>query len=68
MQNKTLQELADLVGGEVIGNSRLTISGISSLDRAQEGEITFVAQPKYIPRAQETRASAIIVPHTIGDH
>ena len=65
MQNKTLQELADLVGGQVIGNGQLEVSGISSLDAAQEGEITFVAQSKYIPQAQATRASAIIAPHTI---
>ena len=65
MQNKTLQELADLVGGQVIGNAQLTISGISSLDEAQEGEITFVAQSKYIPRAQATKASAIIATQTI---
>ena len=65
MQNKTLQELADLVGGQVIGNGRLEVTGISSVDAAQEGEITFVAQSKYIPQAQATRASAIIAPHTI---
>ena len=65
MQNKTLQELADLVGGQVIGNGQLAISDISSLDAAQEGDITFVAQSKYIPQAQTTRASAIIASHTI---
>jgi len=67
MENKTLQELADFIGGEVIGDPRLVVSGISSLDAAQEGEITFVAQPKYIPQAHKTRASAVIVPQNIED-
>jgi UDP-3-O-[3-hydroxymyristoyl] glucosamine N-acyltransferase len=67
MQNKTLQELADFIGGEAIGDSKLSISGISSLDAAQEGEITFVAQPKYISQAYRTRASAIIVSQNIED-
>jgi UDP-3-O-[3-hydroxymyristoyl] glucosamine N-acyltransferase len=65
MQEQTLQELANLIGGEVIGNAGLTISGIASIEKAREGEITFIAQSKYLPRARETKASAIIAAQTI---
>jgi len=58
---KTLQELASLIRGEVIGDATLEISGISSLDEAGEGEITFIANSKYLAKAKKTKASAIIV-------
>ena len=58
---KTLQELANLIEGEVIGDAGLKIAGISSLDGAGEGEITFIAKNKYLAKAKETKASAIIV-------
>jgi len=58
---KTLQELGRLIGGEVRGDANLKIYGISSLDEAREGEITFIANSKYLSKAKETKASAIIV-------
>lgn len=58
----TLGELATLVGGDLEGDPNLQISGISSLEEAQEGEITFLAELKNISKLEETRASAIIAP------
>lgn len=65
MLEKTLQEIASLIEGEVIGNASLKISDISSLDEAREGEITFLAYSKYLIKAKQTKASAIIVSHKI---
>lgn len=65
MAEKTLKELASLIGGEVVGGTSLKISGISSLDEAREGEITFLAHSKYLLKAKETKASAIIVSNNI---
>ena len=62
---KTLQELASLIEGEVLGDTNLIITGISSLDEAREGEITFIAQSKYLNKAKKTKASAIIVSNKI---
>jgi UDP-3-O-[3-hydroxymyristoyl] glucosamine N-acyltransferase len=56
----TLREIAVIAGGEVEGDSEIQIKSINSLENAQEGEITFLANPKYIKQAQSTRASAII--------
>jgi len=61
MGEKTLEELASLIEGEVIGDAGLKIAGISGLDEARKGEITFIAQSKYLGKAKETNASAIIV-------
>lgn len=58
---KTLKELADHVGGEVFGDGDLTISGVSGIAEAGEGDITFVANPKYMEYLTKTEASAVIV-------
>mgnify|MGYP000002834308 CR=1 FL=1 len=56
----TLQELAKLTGGQVIGNSELEISGISEIQNGVAGTITFLSNPKYKKYAADTGASAII--------
>ncbi|MDP2683181.1 MAG: UDP-3-O-(3-hydroxymyristoyl)glucosamine N-acyltransferase [Deltaproteobacteria bacterium] len=58
---KTLRELAGLVGGDIAGDENTIISGVASIDRAAEGDITFIASPKYIAGISGTKASAIIV-------
>ncbi|MCK5580495.1 MAG: UDP-3-O-(3-hydroxymyristoyl)glucosamine N-acyltransferase [Candidatus Omnitrophica bacterium] len=59
---KTLGSIAKEVGGEVDGNADVSITGISGLKEAREGDITFVANSKYFSLVKETQASAIIVP------
>jgi UDP-3-O-[3-hydroxymyristoyl] glucosamine N-acyltransferase len=58
----TLQELAAMAGGELIGNPTLKITGAGSLAEATPGEISFFANKKYIGLLRKTRASALFVP------
>ena len=58
---KKLKELAQWVNGTVVGDGEIEISGVSAIEEAQTGEITFIATPKYLPKLGETRASAVIV-------
>ena len=58
----TLQELATLSGGELIGDPKLQITGAASLGEATLGEISFFANRKYIGLLRKTCASAIFVP------
>jgi UDP-3-O-[3-hydroxymyristoyl] glucosamine N-acyltransferase len=58
---KKLKELAEWVGGRVVGDEEVEISGVASIDEARPGEITFIASPKYLPKLGETNASAVIV-------
>jgi UDP-3-O-[3-hydroxymyristoyl] glucosamine N-acyltransferase len=58
---KTLKELADLVGGEIVGDETIEISGVMSIDEAKRGQITFVANPNYLKKVKETKASAVIL-------
>lgn len=58
---KRLKELAEWVGGVVVGDGDVEITGVAPIEGAREGEITFVANPKYLPKLNDTRASAVIV-------
>ncbi len=57
---KTLKEIAELIDGEVIGNGETIITGVSGIKEASAGEITFLANPKYLPLIEKTHASAIV--------
>ena len=55
-----LSELAELTGARVEGTTNdIEIIGAAGLDEATEGHVTFLANPKYTPRVNTTRASAI---------
>ena len=56
----TLKEIAKLIDGQVIGNGDILINGASGIREAAEGEITFLANSRYSPLMDKTRASAII--------
>jgi UDP-3-O-[3-hydroxymyristoyl] glucosamine N-acyltransferase len=59
---KTVQELAEYLGGQVRGDGTARISGLGTLDDAGEGKITFLANPRYAAKVATTRASAVILP------
>lgn len=57
----TLREIAQHVGGKVIGNPDLMISGVSEIQNSQEGTITFLGNLKYKQFLNDTKADAIFV-------
>jgi len=61
MQTKTLGELAEHVGGKVIGDSNLIIKSTSTLQCAGDGDISFLANRKYESQLRTTKASAVVV-------
>lgn len=58
---KTLQELAEYLGGCVRGDGSVRISGLAPLDNAGPGTITFLANPKYAARVADTKADAVLM-------
>jgi UDP-3-O-[3-hydroxymyristoyl] glucosamine N-acyltransferase len=58
----SLQELAQISGGELLGDPAQKITGAASLAEAVPGEISFFAHPRYFSRLRKTRASAVFVP------
>jgi len=61
MMKKKLKELAQWVDGTVVGDGDIEISGVAAIEEAREGEITFIATPKYLRKLRDTNASAIVV-------
>ena len=57
---KTLKEIAKLVGGRVVGDGDVLITGASGIREAGEGDITFLANPKYSSLMDKTHASSIV--------
>jgi UDP-3-O-[3-hydroxymyristoyl] glucosamine N-acyltransferase len=58
---KKLKELAEFVGGTVVGDGEVEITGVGPIEGARPGEITFIAHPKFLSKLSETAASAVIV-------
>lgn len=57
---KTLREIAEFIGGEVVGDEKTVITGICGIKEAREGDITFLSNPKYAGFLDKTNASAVI--------
>lgn len=55
-------ELAEHVGGRLIGDDGVLVSGIASLELAQPHEIAYVDDEKYFEAARASRAACLIVP------
>jgi UDP-3-O-[3-hydroxymyristoyl] glucosamine N-acyltransferase len=57
-----LSELATLTGARIdSGAHDIEILGAAGLDDARQGQVTFLANPRYTPRVNSTLASAIYV-------
>jgi len=58
---KTVKEISRLLNGEVVGDEKTVITGICGIKEAQEGDLTFLANSRYISLAATTKASCILV-------
>ena len=56
-----LDQLAQLVQGESVGQKDLSLEGLASLTQAQSQHISFVNSDKYLEEAKESKAGALIV-------
>ena len=63
----TLEQVATLVGGELVGNPAEKIKGAASLGEAMPGEITFFADRRYAALLRKTQASAVFVPRDFSE-
>jgi UDP-3-O-[3-hydroxymyristoyl] glucosamine N-acyltransferase len=54
-----LSEIARLIGGQLIGDGEIEISGANSIIEAGPGEISF-AVPPHTEKAADSKAAAII--------
>lgn len=57
----TLRELADEIQANLRGDADCIITGIATLQNADDGDLTFLANRRYYPYLSSTRASAVIL-------
>ena len=57
----TLKELAEKIGGELIGDESINISSVDDIKLASKESITFAFLPKYKKEINSSKASAFIV-------
>jgi UDP-3-O-[3-hydroxymyristoyl] glucosamine N-acyltransferase len=58
----TVSNLAEVIGGEVVGDGSVILTGIAPADAASSGDLTFAEKPSYLAAAEASQASAILVP------
>lgn len=63
---KTVQEIASLIQGKVIGDPQLPVSGITNIETPGEGLITFIQDPKHLEGMEKTALACLIVPPSIN--
>ena len=63
----TLAALHAQLGGELIGDGSVELSGVAALEHAGPGQLSFVVNPKYVATAQVSAAAALIVPQALAD-
>jgi len=57
----TAQQIAELLNGSVEGDKAISVNGFGKIEEAQEGQLTFLANPKYEPYLYTTKASLVIM-------
>lgn len=63
-QAKTLQQIANIVDAQLVGDSALggiAVFSIATIDVAQRGSLSFLANPRYKKYLATTQASAVIL-------
>ena len=61
-----LREIAAALSCRLEGDGELEISGLSAMEDAAPGRLTFLANPKYGPKVKHTQASAILASEPIA--
>jgi UDP-3-O-[3-hydroxymyristoyl] glucosamine N-acyltransferase len=65
----TVDELAALVGGRVVGDEggQVLLGRVASLEGAEAGSVSFVEKGKFLEGARASRASCLLVPEGTGE-
>lgn len=63
----TAAELAEAVGGKLVGDPSVVLRGIAPLDRAGPEEVSFLASAKYVDALAETGAGAVLITPELKD-
>ena len=60
----TAEQIAGILGGEVVGNPSAEVYKLAKIEEGTEGSLTFLANPKYLNFIYTTQATVTIVNNT----
>lgn len=63
----TAQDIAKLVGGELIGDGNKLITNVAKIEEANDTDLCFISNKKYIHYLAETKAGAVIIDKDTAD-
>jgi UDP-3-O-[3-hydroxymyristoyl] glucosamine N-acyltransferase len=61
----TLEELANHIDATLTGNPDAPVTSCATLEEAQPGQISFLANPRYLKQLESTKATAVVVAPTV---
>ena len=64
MNEYKLSDIALLIDAELIGDKNSLITNIAKIEEAKNGDLSFIANPKYLKFGETTKATALIVSKT----
>jgi UDP-3-O-[3-hydroxymyristoyl] glucosamine N-acyltransferase len=66
----TLKEVAEAIGGRVVGDESIGVNGVATIASAKSGDVVFVDQEKHLDAAMNSQASVVIAGEfaAIGHH
>lgn len=68
IMKKSLAEIAEFVNGQIIGEPEKMICDAGPFEHANEDQITFAENAKFLKKIEETHAGAVLVPKDPEDH
>lgn len=63
---KTIRNIASLIGGRVVGDGSVVIAGVASLESAGPTDITFIDSEHHADKGVQSSAGCLIVPETVA--
>jgi UDP-3-O-[3-hydroxymyristoyl] glucosamine N-acyltransferase len=63
----TAAAIAEVVGGRLIGDGSIAVTGVAALDRATRRDLSFLAAAKYAPLFAESQAGVVLVAEELAE-
>lgn len=61
MKSFTIQEINEILGGELVGDTDQNILGLEEIDKADNSQVTFIGSRKYAQKWENSKAAAAII-------